>query len=272
MNKYLLLPMLTLMCASLTFAQTESTTLASVKANSNKLSTALNVTDMLELGDARLKIVVSLTLPNEARELAMRSLGQGTVAKNAAEAASMAIGSVNYDLSNQQIRNELAVSVKQQIDSVLEQASQFNSNSQSINKNGSEAPIIITNKFKYTHGFAADVSLEGLAYLLENDKVILIEENLTLYPQLNQGISVMNGAAARTTYNGSGVAVAIADTGVDDTHPDLNGGKVLGGYDFGDDDIGYQPNGNAHGTAVAGIVAGDLNTVGDYIGGVAPGC
>ncbi|RKY09834.1 MAG: hypothetical protein DRP66_01250, partial [Planctomycetota bacterium] len=47
--------------------------------------------------------------------------------------------------------------------------------------------------------------------------------------------------------------------------------KVVGGYDFGMNDPDPMPATSAHGTACAGIAAGDLGTVGDYIGGVAYG-
>ncbi|MBC8417309.1 MAG: S8 family serine peptidase, partial [Desulfobacterales bacterium] len=85
----------------------------------------------------------------------------------------------------------------------------------------------------------------------------------------------MNASTTRSTYNGSGLAIAICDTGIDYTHSKLgNGGfpnsKVIGGYDFGDNDSNPMDL-EGHGTACAGIAAGDLGTVGDYIGGVAYG-
>ena len=65
--------------------------------------------------------------------------------------------------------------------------------------------------------------------------------------------------------DGSGVKVAVIDTGVDFNHPDLLGwgpdGKVIGGYNF------IQTNQlpmdkNGHGTKVAGIIAADGSILG----------
>ncbi len=58
---------------------------------------------------------------------------------------------------------------------------------------------------------------------------------------------------------GQGMVVAVIDSGVDYTHPDLGGGlgpqfKVIGGYDFVDDDEDPMAR-NSHGTHVAGIIA-----------------
>jgi subtilisin family serine protease len=57
---------------------------------------------------------------------------------------------------------------------------------------------------------------------------------------------------AGRTVTGSGVTVAVIDTGIDATHPDL-AGKVVGGHDFVNDDD--PADDNAHGTHVAGIIA-----------------
>jgi minor extracellular serine protease Vpr len=61
-------------------------------------------------------------------------------------------------------------------------------------------------------------------------------------------------------FSGEGIRIAIIDTGVDYTHPDLLGfgpeGKVIGGYDFVDnDEVPIDTNG--HGTEVAGIIAAE---------------
>jgi subtilisin family serine protease len=73
------------------------------------------------------------------------------------------------------------------------------------------------------------------------------------------------------------VSIAIVDEGVDYTHPALGGntfpnGKVVDGYDFfrGRADP-YPYSGGAHGTACAGIAAGDFADEGDFVGGAAPG-
>ena len=65
--------------------------------------------------------------------------------------------------------------------------------------------------------------------------------------------------------DGSGIKVAIIDTGVDFNHPDLfgwgNDGKVVGGYNFIHED--EQPmDTNGHGTQVAGVIAADGEILG----------
>ncbi|GAA1623195.1 S8 family serine peptidase [Catellatospora bangladeshensis] len=76
-----------------------------------------------------------------------------------------------------------------------------------------------------------------------------------------------------TPANGTGVTVAVLDSGIDYTHPDLGGGfgagfKVVGGYDFANGDADPMDD-NGHGTHVAGIIAGRAAAPGG-ITGVAP--
>ncbi|HIJ41306.1 MAG TPA: S8 family serine peptidase [Deltaproteobacteria bacterium] len=128
-------------------------------------------------------------------------------------------------------------------------------------------------RFTYMAGFSAQVTLEGLEALVRDDNVLSIEKDNLLFPNLAQGIPLMNASGVRNLYNGSGVAVAICDTGIDYNHPSLGGGgfpngKVIGGYDTGDNDNDPMDL-QGHGTACAGIAAGNPGAVGDYIGGVA---
>ena len=132
-----------------------------------------------------------------------------------------------------------------------------------------------TNRFTYIFGFSAEVTLQGLKELMDEADVISIEKDEILYANLAQGIPLMNASIPRSSYSGSGLSVAICDTGIDYTHPKLGGGgfpnsKVIGGYDCGDDDNNPM-DANGHGTACAGIAAGDMGNVGNYIGGVAYG-
>jgi minor extracellular serine protease Vpr len=76
------------------------------------------------------------------------------------------------------------------------------------------------------------------------------------------------GHQIESGFDGSGIKIAVIDTGVDYTHPDLlgfgNDGKVIGGYDFVDNDNSPIDT-NGHGTEVAGIIAAD-----GQLQGVAP--
>ena len=77
-------------------------------------------------------------------------------------------------------------------------------------------------------------------------------------------MDVIEAWAAST---GAGQTVAVVDTGVDGTHPDLDG-QVAGGYDFVDDDADpSDPEG--HGTHVAGTIAASRGN-GMGVAGVAP--
>jgi minor extracellular serine protease Vpr len=65
--------------------------------------------------------------------------------------------------------------------------------------------------------------------------------------------------------DGTGIKVAVIDTGVDFNHPDLFGwgpdGKVIGGYNFiHEDKLPLDTNG--HGTQVAGVIAADGQAIG----------
>ncbi len=79
----------------------------------------------------------------------------------------------------------------------------------------------------------------------------------------------LDAAFADFSYRGQGESVAIIDTGIDYTHPDLGGGwgkRVIAGYDFVNHDSDPMDD-NGHGTHVAGIIGSSSSTY----SGVAPG-
>ncbi len=132
----------------------------------------------------------------------------------------------------------------------------------------------LKHRFKNILGFGGNITEAGLRALAASPDVEKIEEAIIVRPNMAQGIPLMNAVAARSAYDGTGISVAIVDTGIDYTHPMLGGGgfpnsKVIGGYDFGD--VNADPmDCQGHGTSVAGISAGTLAAgPGDYIGGVA---
>jgi len=136
----------------------------------------------------------------------------------------------------------------------------------------------LRHRYENQAGFSGEVTTSGLTKLLNNPSVAHIEPVRYVQVALAQAIPLANALEARQVYDGTGIAVAIVDTGIDYTHPRLGGGafpnnKVIGGYDFGNNDADPMPVGveeGGHGTCCAGISAGDLGTVEDYIGGVAP--
>ena len=124
------------------------------------------------------------------------------------------------------------------------------------------------------NGFAGAFPAARVEKLLRDSQVEFIEEDQvvtigaqTLPAGINRIDAELNATviAARTAGTGVNVDIAIIDTGIDLTHPDLNVVKDVSfvkGTRTGNDD-------NGHGTHCAGIAAARDNTAG--VVGVAPG-
>ena len=91
-----------------------------------------------------------------------------------------------------------------------------------------------------------------------------------IQPQTTANADIKAVAAWDETHGDPEVVIAILDSGVDMTHPELSGKVVSSGRDFanGDDDA---TDDNWHGTHTAGIAAADTNN-GEGIAGVAWDC
>lgn len=146
----------------------------------------------------------------------------------------------------------------------------------------------VTANFRYGNakkGFAAALSPVSLARLKADARVARIEQDQivrlngkpggggsTTQPAQSIPWGIKRIAATQSSTlagNGSGtvdVDVAIIDTGIDTTHPDL---KVAGGRNFTSTSTTNYADGNGHGTHVSGTVAALDNTIG--VVGVAPG-
>ena len=73
------------------------------------------------------------------------------------------------------------------------------------------------------------------------------------YLSLEQGLQDIDGLAAQHVSQGQGVRVAVIDTGVDTSHPDLAGRIAFTRDLVGKDSTPF--NRDVHGTAVAGVIA-----------------
>lgn len=140
---------------------------------------------------------------------------------------------------------------------------------------GERGAIIARHRFDNLPAFSADVTLAGLASLLDSGLVRSVEAVEALELHTRQGLSLVRGDTIRASFGGDGQGIAVCDSGVDYTHPQLGGAafpntKVIGGWDFGAGDADpFDENG--HGTSVAAIAAGDITGGDDYVGGTAPG-
>jgi minor extracellular serine protease Vpr len=90
----------------------------------------------------------------------------------------------------------------------------------------------------------------------QNDSELFLDRSV---PYVGTDIPRMEGI------DGTGIKIAVIDTGVDFNHPDLLGwgpdGKVVGGYNFIQENKPPLDN-NGHGTQVAGVIAADGEKLG----------
>ena len=129
-------------------------------------------------------------------------------------------------------------------------------------------------KREFTHllnGLAARVTREAVKEIEKLPRVKRVWRDEKVQVCLNQSVPLIGGDRVWSDLNttGRGMIVAIVDTGIDYTHPDLGGClgvgcKVIGGYDFVHGHP-YPMDDHGHGTHVAGIVAAN-----GYLKGVAP--
>jgi subtilisin/minor extracellular protease Epr len=128
----------------------------------------------------------------------------------------------------------------------------------------------VTHNYKYIPAVAADLPEQAIENLKKNNKIAYIEpdyEVSVLEETVPWGITRIGAPSVHTNGNkGTGINVAIIDTGINYNHPDLCD-NYKGGYDFVNDDADPLDD-NGHGTHCAGIIAAADNDIG--VIGVAP--
>ncbi|CAM2007711.1 S8 family peptidase [Acanthopleuribacter pedis] len=147
---------------------------------------------------------------------------------------------------------------------------------QQVLGNLKQADVAFVEKQRYEtliHAVAIEADAATAARIRDLPGVIAVSPNQRRHVRPT-AITRMAAPAQQTketpdTNRGEGRVIAIIDTGVDYSHPDLGGGfgpefKVIGGYDFVDNDSDPM-DGHWHGTHVAGIAAGD-----GQVKGIAP--
>ena len=141
------------------------------------------------------------------------------------------------------------------------------------------AKTVVKRNFQLIPAVAARLPEEEIDQLRKNSKIAYVEEDAvyTVTTDFVVAEESFNSWGVRHIFadiahahgnRGTGVKVAILDTGIDYTHEDLND-NYKGGYDFVfDDEDPFDDSFESHGTHVAGIIAAEDNGVG--IIGVAP--
>ena len=128
----------------------------------------------------------------------------------------------------------------------------------------------VTQSYKYVPAVAADLPEQAIENLKKNNKIAYVEPDYevnALGETVPWGITKIGAPLVHTNGNkGTGINVAIIDTGINYNHPDLHG-NYKGGYDFVNDDVDPLDD-NGHGTHCAGIIAAADNDIG--VIGVAP--
>jgi len=136
----------------------------------------------------------------------------------------------------------------------------------------------VKRQFGLLKAMAASVPTDAVAKLKKNPKVAYVEEDQTvmLVEPILGGVEYENawgvariGAAQAHSQGitGAGIKVAVIDTGIDYSHPEL-AGNYKGGVNFITAADDYDDSYNSHGTHVAGIIAAASNDTG--VIGVAP--
>ena len=137
----------------------------------------------------------------------------------------------------------------------------------------------VKHNFNIIHAVSARLPEQAIENLKKNPRIAYIEDDVIMMAMTDEyanswGVSHIGSQVVHNNgTDGTGVKIAVLDTGIDYTHADLDD-NYKGGVDFvqySDSNIIPDPmddSGNGHGTHVAGIIGAENNGIG--VVGVAP--
>lgn len=130
--------------------------------------------------------------------------------------------------------------------------------------------------YQYSHlpAITGKANADVLNELATRTDILSIEYDLPILINLAESVPLLGGDYVHNTlgFNGSGVVVAVFDTGIDTDHPNFAGGRIIAQQHFLDQGTDVGPgaeDGNGHGTHCSGIIGGS-GAVGAP--GMAPAC
>jgi subtilisin family serine protease len=127
--------------------------------------------------------------------------------------------------------------------------------------------IAVYRTYSHIPAFAAEVDADGIAALQADPRVAYIQLDEPVFAHLTQSVTALGANIVHDTYGltGSGVRVAVLDTGIDTDHPDLVG-DIVAQHCFNStgtrcpnglfEDVSAE-DGNGHGTNVSGVITAD---------------
>jgi Subtilisin-like serine proteases len=123
--------------------------------------------------------------------------------------------------------------------------------------------------YQQINAFSANISESSIEDLFSEKKIRYIEDDISINIEkkmtqpsqiIDWGVSEVNAPDAWNNCTGTGIKIAVVDTGISKKHPDLN---VAGGVSLvGDKSSNKWDDDNGHGTHVAGVIAACDNSIG----------
>ena len=139
-----------------------------------------------------------------------------------------------------------------------------------LNHYSNPVPGALKYNYNIINAQAVEIPDSLVNTIMARGDVKYIVPDMQVHADLSDVVNLINATAPRSLgYTGKGVNVSVIDSGIDDTHPDLQGKVILWKDFLNNNSTPYDDYG--HGTHVAGIIAGSGNASNGSYKGIANG-